>query len=296
DPRPAAALRAGAGLRRRDVCGDGRLRPRPGRAVPAGARRRRPRRDDELDRADLGRQRDLAGPGRHALDRGVSRRLRHPAAGLLRAAGGDAVRAHLPRHRLRVPLPRPALPLPVGLGLHRRLGIGRVLPGPVLGGLIDGVPVEHERFVGGAFGFISGFAVVSGLGVVAGYTLLGASWLILKTGGSTGEFGRRAARPALLVTLAFIAVISVWTPLKHPQIWQRWFSLPNFLFLWPVPFVTALAAWAIWRSIRSHYEWVPFLFSIALFLLALSGLGISLFPYAVPWQVTIWQAASSTPT
>ena len=52
----------------------------------------------------------------------------------------------------------------------------------------------------------------------------------------------------------------------------------------------------IWRSIRSKYDAVPFLFSIALFFVALSGLGISLFPYAVPWQVTIWQAASSTPT
>jgi cytochrome bd ubiquinol oxidase subunit II len=168
--------------------------------------------------------------------------------------------------------------------------------GLVLGALIDGVPVEQERFVGGPFGFISGFAVVSGLGVVAGYTLLGAGWLILKTGGSTGAFGRRAARPALLVTLAFIVIVSVWTPLTHPQIWQRWFSLPNFLFLWPVPFVTALVAWVIWRSIRGSHDWVPFLFSIALFFLALSGLGISLFPYAVPWQVTIWQAASSTPT
>jgi cytochrome bd ubiquinol oxidase subunit II len=168
--------------------------------------------------------------------------------------------------------------------------------GLVLGALIDGVPVEHERFAGAAMGFISGFAVVSGLGVVAGYTLLGAAWLILKTGGTTAEFGRRAARPALLVTLGFVAVISVWTPLTHPQIWQRWFSLPNFLFLWPVPFVTALVAWVIWRSIGSRNEWVPFLFSIALFLLALSGLGISLFPYAVPWQITIWQAASSTPT
>ncbi|HEX6840876.1 MAG TPA: cytochrome d ubiquinol oxidase subunit II [Stellaceae bacterium] len=168
--------------------------------------------------------------------------------------------------------------------------------GLVLGAFIDGVPVEHERFVGETFGFVSGFAVVSGLGIVAGYTLLGAGWLIFKTGGSTGAFGRRAARPALVVTLAFIVIISVWTPLAHPQIWQRWFSLPNFLFLWPVPFVTAIVSWVIWRSIHSSYDWVPFLFSIALFFVALSGLGISLFPYAVPWQVTIWQAASSTPT
>ncbi len=168
--------------------------------------------------------------------------------------------------------------------------------GLVLGAFIDGVPVHGERFAGSALGFISGFAVVSGLGVVAGYALLGATWLILKTGGTTGEFGRRAARPALLVTLAFVAVISLWTPISHPQIAARWFSLPNFLFLWPVPFVTALVAWVIWRSIRSTHEAVPFLFSIGLFLLALLGLGISLFPYAVPWQVTIWQAASSTPT
>jgi cytochrome d ubiquinol oxidase subunit II len=168
--------------------------------------------------------------------------------------------------------------------------------GLVLGGFIDGVPVNGERFAGGALGFLSGFAVVSGLGVVAGYALLGATWLILKTGGTTGEFGRRAARPALLVILAFVAVVSLWTPLSHPQIAQRWLSLPNLLFLWPVPFVTALVAWVIWRSIRSKHDAVPFLFSIALFLVALSGLGISLFPYAVPWQVTIWQAASSTPT
>ena len=168
--------------------------------------------------------------------------------------------------------------------------------GLVLGGFINGVPVAGERFAGDAGSFISGFAVVSGLGVVAGYALLGATWLIMKTAGTTGEFGRRAARPALLVTLAFIAVISLWTPLSHPQIAQRWFSLPNLLFLWPVPFVTALVAWAIWRSIRGTHDALAFVFSIALFLLAFLGLGISLFPYAVPWQVTIWQAASSTPT
>jgi len=168
--------------------------------------------------------------------------------------------------------------------------------GLVLGALIDGVPAKDGAFAGTAFGFLSAFAVVSGLGVVAGYALLGATWLVLKTAGSTGAFGRKAARPWLVATLAFIALISVWTPLTHQQIYERWFSLPNILLLWPVPFVTALAAVIIWRSIDSRYEALPFLFSIAIFLLALSGLGISLFPYAIPWSVTIWQAASSTAT
>ena len=50
------------------------------------------------------------------------------------------------------------------------------------------------------------------------------------------------------------------------------------------------------RTIESTHEALPFFFSIAIFLLALSGLGVSLFPYAIPWQITLWQAAASTPT
>jgi cytochrome bd ubiquinol oxidase subunit II len=99
-----------------------------------------------------------------------------------------------------------------------------------------------------------------------------------------------------VATLAFIALISLWTPLAHPQIAARWFSLPNILFLWPVPLVTALTAFVIWRALPSRHEAVPFLGAIVLFLLALAGLGVSVFPYAVPWRVTLWQAASSTMT
>jgi cytochrome bd-type quinol oxidase subunit 2 len=33
----------------------------------------------------------------------------------------------------------------------------------------------------------------------------------------------------------------------EPHIAARWFSLPNFYFLWPVPVVTALTALAAWH-------------------------------------------------
>ena len=163
--------------------------------------------------------------------------------------------------------------------------------GMTLGAFIDGVVPDQ-----GPLAFFSWFAVVSGLGLIAGYALLGATWLILKTAGSTNNFGRRMTPPALAATLAFIALISLWTPLAYPQIAARWFSLPNILFLWPVPLATALTAFVIWRAVQSRREAVPFLGSIVLFLLALSGLGVSVFPYAVPWRVTLWQAASSIPT
>jgi cytochrome d ubiquinol oxidase subunit II len=101
---------------------------------------------------------------------------------------------------------------------------------------------------------------------------------------------------ALAATLFFISIVSIWTPFAHPLIRDRWFSLPNFLFLWPVPFVTAALAFGIWRAVSGKRDYLPFLLSIGLFGIAFIGLGISLWPYAIPYSVTIWQAAGSRET
>jgi cytochrome d ubiquinol oxidase subunit II len=168
--------------------------------------------------------------------------------------------------------------------------------GLVLGGFIDGIHVEGRAFAGGTFDFASAFSVACGFGLIAGYALLGATWLIFRTEGETAAYARAAAPIALAITLAFIAAVSLWTPLTHPRIAQRWFSWPNIAFLSPVPLVTALVALAIWRSIKGAREARPFLLSIGLFLLAFLGLGISLWPYAVPYEATLWEAASSPAT
>ena len=60
----------------------------------------------ELDRADLGRQRNLAGARRHRAARGLSARLRHHHPGALFPDAAHAACAGVPRRRLRVPLPR----------------------------------------------------------------------------------------------------------------------------------------------------------------------------------------------
>ena len=55
--------------------------------------------------------------------------------------------------------------------------------GVILGGLIQGIQVEGGAFAGGAFDWATPFAMLCGLGVVAGYGLLGATWLVMKTDG-----------------------------------------------------------------------------------------------------------------
>ena len=165
--------------------------------------------------------------------------------------------------------------------------------GLILGGLIQGVKVQNGAFGGGAFDWATPFAVICALGVTTGYALLGATWLVLKTDGAMAQDARRKASLLLLGVLAFMGAVSLWTPLSVPSIAQRWFSIPNIFFLWPVPLITALAALACWMGLRQGRDALPFLSAIGLFLLGYLGLAISWFPYLVPPSITVWDAAAA---
>jgi cytochrome bd ubiquinol oxidase subunit II len=165
--------------------------------------------------------------------------------------------------------------------------------GVILGGLIHGVPVVDGAYAGGALDWAKPFALLCGLALVAGYALLGATFLAMKTEGAPAARARAQAKTILLIVLAFMAAVSLWTPLAEPRIAARWFSLPNFYFLWPVPVVTALTAFLLWRWLENGREAPPFLAAIALFLLGYLGLVISNFPYLVPPSLTVWETAAA---
>jgi cytochrome d ubiquinol oxidase subunit II len=165
--------------------------------------------------------------------------------------------------------------------------------GVVLGGLIQGITVENGAFTGHTFDWLTPFSVLCGFGVVVGYGLLGATWLVMKTDGDLALRARRQALWLLAAVLVFMAAVSLWTPLAFPRIAERWFTLPNFYFLWPVPTLTGLIALVCWWSLDRGGDVLPFLAAIALFLLGYLGLVISAFPYLVPPSIDIWQAAAS---
>jgi len=164
--------------------------------------------------------------------------------------------------------------------------------GLILGGLIQGIKVENGVFAGGTFDFATPFALLCALGVVIGYALLGSCWLVMKTDGEVADRARRHAKLLLLSVLALMAVVSVWTPLAFPRIALRWFSLPNILFLWPIPAITALVAYMAWRWLEADRDYGPFFAAITLFLLGYAGLVISAYPYLVPPSLTIWDTAA----
>jgi cytochrome d ubiquinol oxidase subunit II len=129
--------------------------------------------------------------------------------------------------------------------------------------------------------------------VVAGYALLGATWLVLRTEGELAVRARAQGKVLLVAVLIFMGVVSLWTPFAFPRVFARWFSLPNILFLWPVPIVTGLTALAAWKWLNEGPDARPFFAAIALFLLGYLGLVISTFPYIVPPALTIWDAAAA---
>jgi cytochrome bd ubiquinol oxidase subunit II len=165
--------------------------------------------------------------------------------------------------------------------------------GVILGGLIQGIKVEGKQFAGGAFDWATPFGLLCGLGVVAGYALLGATWIAMKTEGALADRARAHAKIALLAVLAFMAAVSLWTPFALPRIFERWFSLPNILFLWPVPIVTLAVAFAAWKWLEAGQAALAFCAAIALFFLGYTGLVISTFPYLVPPTLTIWDTAAA---
>lgn len=166
--------------------------------------------------------------------------------------------------------------------------------GVILGALLQGITVVDGAFAGGMLDWLTPFSLFCGACVVIGYGLLGATWLILKTEGDTAEWARSWATPLLFALLGALLIVSLWTPWTTDHIAERWFSMPNFLLLSPVPLLTMFAAFMCWRGLESmdhKSDSAPFIWSIVLFMLAYVGLLVSNVPYLIPPTHTVWELA-----
>jgi cytochrome d ubiquinol oxidase subunit II len=168
--------------------------------------------------------------------------------------------------------------------------------GLVLGSFIQGFDVDGRRFAGGSFDCFTPFTIVVGLCLVAGYSLLGAGWLIIKTEGELQGWARSLGRRSLVATAVAIVVVSIWTPLSDREIAGRWFGWPNIAYLAPVPIIAAALVWYVWRSLGNRSNFGPFVGSLALFVMSYLGIAISLWPFIVPRHYTLEQAAASPST
>lgn len=163
--------------------------------------------------------------------------------------------------------------------------------GYMLGRFITGFAVQPMAYV---------FAVLIMLCVPAAYVALAACWVLGKTESSLQAKARDWAQLAWYAMALCMILISVTTPLLLPSVAARWFDWPNWLYLMPIPILTAIsmlrAKWLLAQtSIANKRTWQPFWCLVVAQTLCALGLGISIFPDMVIGQIDVWQAAASTP-
>lgn len=166
--------------------------------------------------------------------------------------------------------------------------------GFMLGQLITGFKQDLSGYL---------FSALIGFCLVFAYRLLGAAWLIMKTEGTLQLNAVEWAKGSLWLTGAGVLAISVATPWVSPRIFDKWFSFPNVLMLFPIPAMTMALFFVISRSLsrlptrlaqgNQYGAAVPFASTVGVFLLSFYGLAYSLFPWLVIDKLDIWQAASA---
>ena len=166
--------------------------------------------------------------------------------------------------------------------------------GFMLGGLITGFKGDLASHL---------FSALIGLCLVAAYCLLGAGWLIIKSEGALQLKAVAWALRSWWFTAAGVGAISLATPLVSARIFDKWFSFPNLVMLFPIPAMTLALLLVMARSLKrlpvrlaqnnQYGAGVPFACTVGVFLLSFYGLAYSLFPWLVIDRLTLWQAASA---
>ena len=174
--------------------------------------------------------------------------------------------------------------------------IAVVSQGLTLGGVISGTTVMEGQFAGGSFDWLTPFSVAVGIALVAGYVLLGATYLIIKTSGKVQERAYRQAFWSAIIVLGFQILVTIWTPLHYPKVWTAWINPPRIYFIWMFPAMGLTAFFGLLISLKARCEILPFIFTVILFLAGYLGLVTSLYPHAVPPTITFREAAAQKET
>ena len=170
--------------------------------------------------------------------------------------------------------------------------IAAFMQGVILGGLLQGVKVQNYHFAGSVVDIISPLPVISGVTLVFGYAMLGGGWLKLKANLSVRRFATQAIRICTPAFAVSFGIACMYASNTQPGIRSKWASegiaLSCLIGLFAVVAgsLTTLAE----RSRRAS----ALLLGLFLFVVCLSGITVIVFPDIVPFNLSLWEAASSS--
>lgn len=165
--------------------------------------------------------------------------------------------------------------------------------GVILGGFVQGVQVEGNAFAGEALDWLNAYSLMTGFALICGYALLGSTWLVMKTDGQTQEWARKCAGYVLAYVAFFMGTVTLSMPQINEDIRALWFGRPSFFFLLPIPLMAAVMIVTLWRDLHAGKEFRPFFLSLGIFFTGYLGIGISLWPWIIPFEITIQEASAA---
>jgi cytochrome d ubiquinol oxidase subunit II len=177
-------------------------------------------------------------------------------------------------------------------------GIGSFLAslgqGFALGGVLGGIEVDAAgHFTGGTWDWLTPQSVLVALTLIQGYVLIGSTYLVLKTEGSLQVTHRKTAKIAAITTLVGAVAITISTPIFVEYARQRLFDPPFVYIFAAIPLIGTFLIWRLWASLSKERDVAPFVLTILIFLLTFVGLALVVFPFIIPTNITIYQAAAS---
>ncbi|PWW09314.1 MULTISPECIES: cytochrome d ubiquinol oxidase subunit II [Pseudidiomarina] len=157
--------------------------------------------------------------------------------------------------------------------------------------MLQGIDVTDRAYSGGWFDWLSPFTIFAGIAVCIGYMLLGATWLIMKTDGQLQGRSFSLARNLSLLMILAVAAASIYLVSTYGQVADRWLTWPTSAGLWLLPFALAIVGGGLLTALNKKREGAPYLWALGVFLIAFIGFAVSIFPYLIPFEITLWEAA-----
>ena len=165
--------------------------------------------------------------------------------------------------------------------------------GFALGAVLKGIKVDAAgHFIGGNWDWLSWQSVLVALTLIQGYVLIGSTYLIWKTTDELQETHYKTAKIAAWTTLLGAIFITISTPIFYESARNRLFQQPLVYIFGIIPVLGILLISQLLTSLDRRQERAPFVWTILLFVLTFIGLGLVVFPYIIPPEITIYEAAA----
>ncbi|MDY6898401.1 MAG: cytochrome d ubiquinol oxidase subunit II [Rivularia sp. (in: cyanobacteria)] len=177
-------------------------------------------------------------------------------------------------------------------------GVGSFLAalgqGFALGAVLAGIKVDDAGiFIGSTWDWLNIPSLVVALTLIQGYVLIGSTYLIWKTSGELQQTHYQTAKLAAWTTLIGAIIITAIAPIFYEHARVRLFTQPLVFVFAAIPILGVILIWQLLTSLNKAQERKPFVWTILLFLVTFIGLGLVVFPYIIPTQITIYKAAAA---